>query len=104
MSCAEFVGRWCCLVLIALRRSPVIQRGLEDSIASLKSATGRTRCGEPGAHLSNLRRLFLYSGRESLNLLLLLRYCRSQLCNCRFLVIDFVTLGFEFSVFFQEFV
>ena len=47
------------------------------------------------AHLLNLRRLFFYSGHESLNLLLLLR-------NSRLLVIDFASLDFEFSVFLQN--
>jgi len=64
------------------RRSPIIERGLGHCIACLKS----------GAHFLNLCRLFPYTGYESLNLLLLLR-------NCRFLVIDFASLDFEFSVF-----
>jgi hypothetical protein len=54
------------------------------------------------AHLLNLRRLFFYSGHESLNLPLLLRDCRSQLRNSRLLVIDFASLDFEFSVFLQN--
>ena len=63
----------------------MFERGLAHCIACLKSATGRTRCSEPGAYLLNLRRLFLYSGHESLNLLLLLRDCRFQFCDRLFL-------------------
>ena len=63
----------------------MFERGLAHCIACLKSATGRTRYGEPGACLLNLRRLFLYSGHKSLNLLLLLRDCRFQFCDRLFL-------------------
>ncbi len=37
------------------------------------------------AHFLNLRRLFPYSGHESLNFLLLLRDCRLQFCHRLFL-------------------
>ena len=57
------------------RRSPIIERGLGHCIACLKS----------GAHFLNLRRLFPYTGHESLNLLLLLRDCRFQFCDRLFL-------------------
>jgi hypothetical protein len=59
-------------------RSPIIERGLEDCITRFKSATARTRCGEPGAHFLHLR-------RQLLDCSLLLRDCRLQFCDRLFL-------------------
>ena len=64
-----------------LRRRSAPADSFCGEFARFKSATGRTRCGEPCAHFLDLRCLLVELGCESLYLFLLLRDRCFQLLN-----------------------